>query len=45
MKIKVTSIFVNDQNKALDFYTKTLGFVKKTDVSAGKIPMVNSRLL
>ena len=36
MKIKVTSIFVNDQNKELDFYTKTLGFVKKTDVSAGK---------
>src|SRR5438128_11777763 len=36
MKIKLTSIFVNDQNKALDFYTKTLGFVKKADVSAGK---------
>jgi predicted enzyme related to lactoylglutathione lyase len=35
MKIKLTSIFVNDQSKALDFYTKTLGFVKKTDVSAG----------
>ncbi len=35
MKIKLTSVFVNDQNKALDFYTKTLGFVKKTDVSAG----------
>jgi len=36
MKIELTSIFVNDQNKALDFYTKTLGFVKKADVSAGK---------
>ena len=36
MKIKLTSVFVNDQNKALDFYTKTLGFVKKTDISAGK---------
>lgn len=36
MKIKLTSIFVNDQNKALDFYTKNLGFVKKTDISAGK---------
>jgi predicted enzyme related to lactoylglutathione lyase len=35
MKIKLTSVFVNDQNKALDFYTKTLGFVKKTDISAG----------
>lgn len=36
MKIKLTSVFVNDQNKALDFYTKNLGFVKKTDISAGK---------
>lgn len=36
MKIKLTSIFVNDQNKALEFYTKNLGFVKKTDISAGK---------
>ncbi len=36
MKIKLTSVFVNDQNKALDFYTKTLGFVKKMDISAGK---------
>jgi len=36
MKIKLTSVFVNDQNKALDFYTKTLGFVKKKDISAGK---------
>ncbi|WP_035157024.1 VOC family protein, partial [Cohnella thermotolerans] len=29
MKIIVTSIFVQDQDKALEFYTKTLGFVKK----------------
>ena len=36
MKIKLTSVFVNDQNKALDFYTKNLGFVKKTDITAGK---------
>ena len=36
MKIKLTSVFVSDQNKALDFYTKTLGFVKKADISAGK---------
>ena len=35
MKIKLTSVFVNDQNKALDFYTKVLGFVKKADVGAG----------
>ncbi len=36
MKIKLTSIFVNDQNKAFDFYTKILGFAKKADISAGK---------
>jgi predicted enzyme related to lactoylglutathione lyase len=36
MKIKLTSVFVSDQNKALDFYTKILGFVKKADISAGK---------
>jgi predicted enzyme related to lactoylglutathione lyase len=35
MKIKLTSVFVNDQNKALDFYTKNLGFVKKADIGAG----------
>ncbi len=29
MKIIVTSIFVQDQDKALEFYTETLGFVKK----------------
>ncbi|MBS4199212.1 VOC family protein [Bacillus sp. FJAT-49732] len=36
MKIIVTSIFVQDQEKALEFYTKTLGFVKKHDVPVGK---------
>jgi len=36
MKIIVTSIFVQDQDKALEFYTKKLGFVKKHDVPAGK---------
>jgi predicted enzyme related to lactoylglutathione lyase len=35
MKIKLTSIFVSDQAKALSFYTDVLGFVKKTDVSQG----------
>jgi predicted enzyme related to lactoylglutathione lyase len=35
LKIKLTSVFVNDQNRALDFYTKTLGFVKKADIGAG----------
>lgn len=35
MKIKLTSVFVNNQEKALEFYTKVLGFVKKADISAG----------
>ncbi|MGM8213233.1 VOC family protein [Virgibacillus sp. W0430] len=36
MKIIVTSIFVEDQDKALKFYTETLGFVKKEDVPMGE---------
>ncbi len=36
MKIKLTSVFIDDQNKALEFYTKILGFVKKVDFTAGK---------
>jgi catechol 2,3-dioxygenase-like lactoylglutathione lyase family enzyme len=35
MRIYVTSVFVDDQKKALDFYTNTLGFEKKTDVPLG----------
>ena len=35
MRIKVTSVYVDDQEKALRFYTDVLGFVKKTDVSNG----------
>ncbi len=35
MKIKITSIFVSDQEKALHFYTGVLGFVKKSDFSNG----------
>jgi predicted enzyme related to lactoylglutathione lyase len=35
MKIKLTSVHVDDQEKALRFYTEILGFVKKTDVSQG----------
>jgi predicted enzyme related to lactoylglutathione lyase len=35
MKIKITSVFVDDQEKALRFYTEVLGFVKKTDFSQG----------
>jgi predicted enzyme related to lactoylglutathione lyase len=35
VKIGLTSIHVDDQEKALQFYTDVLGFVKKTDVSQG----------
>ena len=35
MKIKLTSVYVNDQDKALRFYTEVLGFAKKADFSNG----------
>jgi len=35
MKIKLTSVYVDDQEKALRFYTDVLGFVKKADFSNG----------
>ncbi|MFE3829659.1 VOC family protein [Streptomyces sp. NPDC059092] len=36
MKIHLTSVFVDDQAKALRFYTDVLGFVKKHDVPLGE---------
>ncbi|NEW39854.1 VOC family protein [Nocardia cyriacigeorgica] len=36
MKIYITSVFVDDQQKALDFYTDVLGFIKKHDVDLGE---------
>jgi predicted enzyme related to lactoylglutathione lyase len=35
MKIKLTTVHVDDQEKALRFYTEVLGFAKKTDFSQG----------
>ena len=35
MKIKLTSVYVDDQSKALRFYTEVLGFRKKADFSNG----------
>src|SRR5512137_2488631 len=35
MRIKLTSVYVDDQAKALRFYTEVLGFTKKADVSQG----------
>lgn len=36
MKIKLSSIYVEDQAKALTFYTEILGFIKKTDIPMGQ---------
>ena len=36
MKIKLTSVLVDDQDKALRFYTTVLGFVKKLDFPVGE---------
>ena len=36
MRIYVTSVFVDDQKKALEFYTNILGFQKKTDIPLGE---------
>jgi len=36
MQIKLTSVFVDDQDKALKFYTEVLGFQKKHEFPAGK---------
>ena len=35
MRIKLTSIMVDDQDKALKFYTEVFGFVKKHDIPVG----------
>src|SRR6267154_481372 len=36
MKIHLTSVMVDDQDKALKFYTEVLGFIKKTEVPIGE---------
>jgi predicted enzyme related to lactoylglutathione lyase len=36
VKIKLTSVMVDDQDKALKFYTEVLGFVKRAEMPAGK---------
>lgn len=35
MRLKIMTLYVDDQDKALRFYTEKLGFQKKTDVGAG----------
>lgn len=39
MKIKVASVLVDDQDRALKFYTEKLGFVKKMDMQDGDSPL------
>lgn len=36
MRINITSVLVDDQDKALKFYTEVLGFVKKTEIPLGE---------
>ena len=36
MRIDITSVFVDDQAKALDFYTRVLGFEKRADIPVGE---------
>ena len=36
MKIKLTGVFVDDQDKALKFYVEVLGFIKKEDMPVGE---------
>lgn len=36
MRIHLTSVFVDDQDKALRFYTEVLGFIKKTEIPLGE---------
>ena len=44
MKIKVTSVYVDNQDTALRFYTEVLGFAKKTDFSNGPYPVSYTHL-
>jgi len=37
MKIKLTSVYVDDQDKALKFYTEVLGFVKNSTFPSGNL--------
>ena len=37
MRIHLSSVFVDDQDKALRFYTQVLGFIKKTEIPLGEV--------
>ena len=44
MRINLASVLVDDQEKALRFYTDVLGFVKKNDDPDGRAPLAHRRL-
>ena len=44
MKIKLTSAYVDNQDKALRFYTEVLGFAKKAGFQSGPISVADRRL-
>ena len=41
MKIQIASIYVRDQDEALEFYTQFLGFIKKTEIPLGEFKMAD----
>jgi glyoxylase I family protein len=43
MRIKLTSVLVDDQDKALSFYTKVLGFVPSQDIPVGEFRWITVR--
>ena len=43
MRIKLTSVFVDDQDKALDFYTRVLGFVPGQNIPVGEFRWITVR--
>ena len=44
MKIKMTSVYVDDQDKALRFYTEVLGFAKKDRLQPGPLSLADGSL-
>lgn len=43
MRIKLNSVYVDNQSKALDFYTKVLGFVASRDIPVGEFRWLTVR--
>ncbi len=45
MRITITSVFVDNQDKALKFYTEILGFVKQNDIPVGEFRWLPSVII